>query len=172
MRPFFLPCSLQLSALTDLLFSQLWITGAFINAKSGQAVHHGDMWLEENPVIVLEVMVTLLLRQSFPCTETYLLLFFFLPASNVSRLLPLNCSVNFQKPVKYQHSSLLGPRGVKGQGVTSIQTTSGHASSNSNQFIIIIIIILTRLHSPQQTKLNLSPVLTSFYLTSIISVFQ
>lgn len=39
--------------------------------------------------------------------------------SNVSLLLPLNCSVDFQKPVKY-HS-----------GVMSIQTTSVHASSNS-----------------------------------------
>lgn len=39
--------------------------------------------------------------------------------SNISLLLTLNCSVNFQKPVKH-HS-----------GVTSIQTTSGHASSNS-----------------------------------------
>lgn len=61
MPPFFLPCILQLSALTDLLFSQLWIIGAFINAKSEQAVNHGGLWFEENPVIFLKVMVTPLL---------------------------------------------------------------------------------------------------------------
>lgn len=57
-------------------------------------------------------------------------LFIFLPTSNVSRLLPLNCSVNFQKPVKI---SLLPAPTMQGQrsGVTSIQTTSVHASSNS-----------------------------------------
>lgn len=40
-------------------------------------------------------------------------LFFFFSPSNVSLLRPLNCSVNFQKPVK-SHSSLLWP--CRGQG--------------------------------------------------------
>lgn len=42
-------------------------------------------------------------------------MFFFLPTTKVSCLLPLNHSVNFQKPVKPQ-SSLLWPRWVKDQG--------------------------------------------------------
>lgn len=61
MQPFSLPCSLQLSALTDLLFSRLWIIGA----KSEQAVNKGELWLEENPVMVLKATVTLLVWQPF-----------------------------------------------------------------------------------------------------------
>lgn len=61
MQPFFLPCPLQLSALTDPFFSQQRIIGAFINAKNEQAVNHGDLWFEENPVIVLKVPVASLL---------------------------------------------------------------------------------------------------------------
>lgn len=74
---FSLPCSLQLSALTDLLFDQLWTTGAFMNAE---AVSHGDLWFESRHCLC----------QVF-CISSFLL------PVNVSLLLPLSCSVNFQK---------------------------------------------------------------------------
>lgn len=90
------------------------------------------------------------LYDNLPHVQKHPLLFFFLPTSNVSLLLPLNCSVNFQKSVK-SHSSTCSD--LTGSKVTSIQATclvnhcwwseNTNRGFKSNQFIIII---LTRLH--------------------------
>lgn len=60
MQPFSPPVFSAAISTYRPLFSQLWIIGAFINAKSEQAVNRDDLRFEENPVIVLKVIVTLL----------------------------------------------------------------------------------------------------------------
>lgn len=125
----FPPWSQQLSALTDLLFLHSWIRGAHIMQKVNKQLIKVTCGWRKPPSLST---VTLLVWQSFPCISSSCHLslpFFFFPASNVSFLLPLNHSVNFQKPVKSPHSFLWPHGGSKFKQFASVY--SAHASPNS-----------------------------------------
>lgn len=102
------------------------------NAKSEQAVNQSDLRLEETPVTVLKATVRShclydSLSHVFAPRAIYLPLVFVFPASNVSFLLPLNRSVNFQKPVKSPH----WPHGGGSKFKQFASVYSAHASRNS-----------------------------------------
>lgn len=118
----FPPWSQQLSALTDLLFLHSWIRGAHIMQKVNKQLIKVTCGWRKPPSLSSRPRSHCLydsLSHVLAPHAIYLPLVFFFPASNVSFLLPLNHSVNFQKPVKSPHS-FLWPHGGGGQSSSSL----------------------------------------------------
>lgn len=102
----FPPWSQQLSALTDLLFLHSWIRGAHIMQKVNTQLIKVTCGWRKPPSRSSRPRSHCLydsLSHVLAPRAIYLPLVFVFPASNVSFLLPLNLSVNFQKPVKSPH---------------------------------------------------------------------
>lgn len=129
----FPPWSQQLSALTGLLFLHSWIRGAHIMQKVNKQLIKVTCGWRKPPSRSSRPRSHCLydsLSHVLAPRAIYLPLVFVFPASNVSFLLPLNHSVNFQKPVKSPH----WPHGGGGGGSKFKQFASvysAHGSRNS-----------------------------------------
>lgn len=126
----FPPWSQQLSALTGLLFLHSWIRGAHIMQKVNKQLIKVTCGWRKPPSRSSRPRSHCLydsLSHVLAPRAIYLPLVFVFPASNVSFLLPLNHSVNFQKPVKSPH----WPHGGGGGG--------GQSSSSLLQSIQLMV---------------------------------
>lgn len=132
----FPPWSQQLSALTDLLFLHSWIRGAHIMQKVNTQLIKVTCGWRKPPSRSSRPRSHCLydsLSHVLAPRAIYLPLVFVFPASNVSFLLPLNLSVNFQKPVKSPHWPHGGGGGGGGGGV------GGQSSSSLLQSIQLMV---------------------------------
>lgn len=123
----FPPWSQQLSALTDLLFLHSWIRGAHIMQKVNTQLIKVTCGWRKPPSRSSRPRSHCLydsLSHVLAPRAIYLPLVFVFPASNVSFLLPLNLSVNFQKPVKSPHWPHGGGGGGGGGGGVGGQSSS------------------------------------------------
>lgn len=132
----FPPWSQQLSALTDLLFLHSWIRGAHIMQKVNTQLIKVTCGWRKPPSRSSRPRSHCLydsLSHVLAPRAIYLPLVFVFPASNVSFLLPLNLSVNFQKPVKSPH----WPHGGGGGG--GVGGVGGQSSSSLLQSIQLMV---------------------------------
>lgn len=123
--------SQQLSALTDLLFLHSLIRGAHVMQKVNKQLIKVTCGWRKPPSRSSRPRSHCLydsLSHVLAPRAIYLPLVFVFPASNVSFLLPLNRSVNFQKPVKSPH----WPHGGGGSKFKQFALVySAHGSRNS-----------------------------------------
>lgn len=177
--------SQQLSALTDLLFLHSLIRGAHVMQKVNKQLIKVTCGWRKPPSRSSRPRSHCLydsLSHVLAPRAIYLPLVFVFPASNVSFLLPLNRSVNFQKPVKSPHWPH-GGGGVKVQAVCFSLFSSWftklcwwwkkHKGFRSHQFIFTphektnSVFLLVFLQTATKTKLL--PV--KFQLRLILSFF-
>lgn len=124
--------SQQLSALTDLLFLHSLIRGAHVMQKVNKQLIKVTCGWRKPPSRSSRPRSHCLydsLSHVLAPRAIYLPLVFVFPASNVSFLLPLNRSVNFQKPVKSPHWPHGGGGGSKFKQFALVY--SAHGSRNS-----------------------------------------
>lgn len=124
--------SQQLSALTDLLFLHSLIRGAHVMQKVNKQLIKVTCGWRKPPSQSSRPRSHCLydsLSHVLAPRAIYLPLVFVFPASNVSFLLPLNRSVNFQKPVKSPHWPHGGGGGSKFKQFALVYSV--HGSRNS-----------------------------------------